>query len=145
MTDGGAGLTVLVRRHVRARPERLFEAWTTSEQLLRWWGPEHVECTAAEVDLRIGGRYRLGNRLPDGTVLWIEGEFEQIEPPRLLVYSWRLGATPISTERVTVRFEPRGDGTEIVILHERIPDAATRDTHERGWRGCLGRLTAFLG
>ena len=133
-------LTLLVRRRIRATPERLFEAWTTPARLLRWWGPHDVECIAAQADLRVGGRYRLGNRMPDGGTIWIEGEFERIEPPRLLIFSWRLAHSSIAAERVTVRFEPRAEATEVIVMHERISDAVTRERHLRWWRGCLDKL-----
>lgn len=136
-------ITLDVRRTIRARPERLFEAWTTPEQLRKWWGPAHVECSDAAVDLRVGGRYHLDNRLPDGTVLRIEGEFERIEPPSELVYSWRLGGAT-TAERVTVRFEPCAEGTEVSVTHERIASPAARDEHEKGWIGCLDGLVALL-
>jgi uncharacterized protein YndB with AHSA1/START domain len=136
-------ITLVVRRTIRATPQRLFDAWTQPAQLLRWWGPDGVECVDAQVDARVGGRYRIANRLRDGRVLWIAGEFERIEPPSLLVYTWRV--EPQETfERVTVRFEGRGDATDVMIVHERIADAATRDMHERGWRGCLESLEAFM-
>lgn len=39
-----------------------------------------------------------------------------------------------------MRFVAQGDATGIVIVHERIPDAATREQHRNGWEGCLDRL-----
>lgn len=142
--SGSRSLTLIVRRTVRAAPERLFAAWTNPEHLRGWWGPAHARCAGAEVDLRIGGAYRIGNRLPDGSVLWIVGTFEHIDPPRALVYSWRLDPGPNTLERVTVRFEARGADTEIIVLHERIAGEAMRADHEQGWRGCLDGLVAWL-
>ena len=49
-----------------------------------------------------------------------------------------------SPERVTVRFEPADDGTRVIVLHERIADAITRNSHEVGWQGCLDRLQRYL-
>lgn len=137
-------LTLVVRRTVRAAPERLFAAWTDPAHLLRWWGPAHVRCAGAEVDLRIGGVWRIGNQLPNGAVLWIVGTFERIEPPHCLVYTWRLEPGPDTQERVTIRFEPRGADTEVIIVHERIADEAVRADHEMGWLGCLDGLVAWL-
>jgi uncharacterized protein YndB with AHSA1/START domain len=134
-----------VRRTLKASPERLFAAWTDPDQLTRWWGPSGVTCPVAEVDLRAGGRYRIANRFADGKTVWIVGEFEVVAPPRKLVYSWRLEPGPERSERVTVTFEPRGEATEIVVVHERIPDAPTRDQHEQGWVGCLDGLARYLG
>jgi uncharacterized protein YndB with AHSA1/START domain len=136
-------LTLVVRRTVHASPQRLFSAWTDPAHLERWWGPAPVRCAGAEVDLRIGGAYRIANRLPSGDVLWIVGTFERIEPPRVLVYSWRLEPGPDTRERVTVRFEPRGEHTEVIVLHERIAGEAIRVDHERGWMGCLDGLVAW--
>lgn len=47
-------------------------------------------------------------------------------------------------ERVTVRFEPRDSATEVIVLHERIADDATRNRHAHGWAGCLDGLEAFV-
>lgn len=138
-TDAGA-VMLIVRRTIAASAEELFAAWTTPAQLLRWWGPAPVVCTEAAIDLRVGGSYRLANRFPDGSVTWISGVFERIERPHALVYSWRIEPAPMALERVHVRFVPQGDATEIVIVHERIADAATREQHRKGWEGCLDRL-----
>jgi uncharacterized protein YndB with AHSA1/START domain len=131
-------VVLLVRRTIRASAERLFAAWTEPRHLLAWWGPRPVTCCGAEVDLRVGGAYRVDNALPDGSVLTIRGEFLEIEPPSRLVYTWRMGSDEAS--RVTVRFEPQGAGTEVVIVHEQIPNEAVRVTHEQGWNGCLDGL-----
>ena len=135
--------TLVVRRIIRASAQYLFDVWTQPEHLKQWWGPANVTCIDASVDLRIGGGYRLGNRLPDGTVVWIAGQFEAIEPPHKLVYTWRLESETREFERVTVLFEPHGDSTEVVVLHERIPDAARRSQHEQGWIGCLEGLANY--
>jgi uncharacterized protein YndB with AHSA1/START domain len=148
--ESGAGaqpemVTLVVRKTIHATPERRFKAWTDPAQLLEWWGPEGVTCIDPEVDLRVGGRYRIGNRLPDGKILWIAGEFEVVDPPRQLTYTWRLEGTTGAFERVTVRFEPRGSSTEVVVTHERIANEAHRDQHAYGWRGCLDGLEEYVG
>ena len=132
-------VSLIVRRTIRAPPARLFEAWTTPEHLERWWGPKNVRCSHAEVDLRVGGRYRIANELPDGNTLWIAGQFESITPPHELVYTWSIDDAPVA-ERVTVRFVARGGATDVIVVHERIADAASRDEHERGWIDCLAGL-----
>jgi uncharacterized protein YndB with AHSA1/START domain len=135
---------LIVRRSIRASPERIFDAWTEPKHLRQWWGPKSVECVDAEVDLRVGGHYRIANQFPDGKILWISGEFEAIERPHRLVYTWRVGAEQATVERVTVTFEARGEATEIIVMHERIPTEAMRDMHEQGWVGCLDGLVDYL-
>ena len=135
---------LVVRRIITATPERLFDSWTRADELRQWWGPESVSCTAAEVDLRVGGQYRIANQFPDGTTLWISGEFEHIDRPRKLVYTWRIGPGTDAPERVTVVFEACAGGTEVIVTHERIADAPTRQRHAQGWHGCLERLEEYL-
>ncbi|HEY3668980.1 MAG TPA: SRPBCC domain-containing protein [Polyangiaceae bacterium] len=138
-------ISLIVQRTIRAPVERVFEAWTRPEQLLLWWGPRPVKCTEASVDLRAGGSYRLGNLLPDGRVLFIFGEFELVEPPTRLTYSWHVedpAGVVSEASRVSVRFEPVPSGTNVVVVHERIDTEATRSDHEQGWQGCLDNLAA---
>ena len=140
-------IVLVVRRTIRAPAERVFAAWTQPEQLRRWWGPRPVTCAEAEVDLRVGGEYRIGNLLPDRSVLWISGEFEVVEPPERLVYTWQVekkDAPAPERSRVSVRFVPRDGGTEVIVTHERIDSEATRADHEQGWNGCLDGLAALF-
>jgi uncharacterized protein YndB with AHSA1/START domain len=135
---------LVVRRTVAATPERLFDAWTRAEEVRQWWGPENVKCVAAEVDLRVGGAYRIANELPDGAVLWISGEFLCIERPHRLEYTWRVGPADGPVERVSVQFVPSGARTEVIVTHARIADERTRKRHEQGWEGCLAGLEDYL-
>jgi uncharacterized protein YndB with AHSA1/START domain len=137
--------TLVIRKIISASAERLFAAWTEPEQLKQWWGPESVTCVEAEVDLRVGGHYRIGNQLPDGKIVWISGSFRLIDRPHKLVYSWRVGADS-PEELVTVTFRTtKPNECHVTIMHERIPDRRTRDTHEQGWLGCLTKLASYIG
>lgn len=137
-------LSLETRRFVPASPERVFAAWTDPAELEKWWGPANVRCISAEIDLRVGGRYRIGNELPDRTIVWIDGVFERIERPTLLVYTWRTAADSPSTEVVTVRMHSQDSGTEVIVTHERIETPALRDQHVHGWEGCLDGLAGYL-
>jgi glutathione S-transferase len=96
------------------------------------------------VDLRPGGAFELGNRLPDGSEVWIRGAFLEVEPDRRLVYSWRL-APDAPEERVTVDLRPAVGGTLVHVAHVWIPTEQARDGHMGGWQGCLDGLVALLG
>lgn len=138
-------LSLIVRRSIRASAERVFNAWTDPVQVAQWWGPEHVQGHSVTVDLVVGGAYRIGNRLPDGSDVWIHGVFEVVERPTRLVYTWNVGES--SNERVSVRFEERSTSpvtTEVIVVHERIVSAEAKESHEAGWLGCARGLAAFL-
>ena len=138
-----SSVTLVVRKTIAAPAEFLFDAWTEPEKMKQWWGPGDVKCVAVEIDLRVGGRYRIANQFPDGKILWIVGDFESIERPHKLVYTWSVEPATGPAERVTVEFEPHDGVTEVIVTHERIPDAATRDRHEAGWHGCLDGLVSY--
>jgi uncharacterized protein YndB with AHSA1/START domain len=141
------GTALVVRRTIRATQQALFEAWTRPELLRAWWGPRPVTCSRADVDLRVGGSYRIDNALPDGTTISIEGRFETVDAPRRLVYTWRMRpGGEAGEQRVTVRFEPRDDGaTDVVVVHEHIASEEVRRSHEGGWIGCLDGLERHFG
>ena len=144
--DPRSDLALVVRRTIRASAARLFEAWTTPEHLRKWWGPSaSVVCPEAEVDLRVGGRYRIANRFDDGKVVWIVGEFRAVTPPHELVYTWRIEPGAMIDELVTVRFHARGAETEVVVIHESIATQAAKSSHEDGWDGCLDGLVRYVG
>lgn len=136
-------LTLVVRRTIPATAEFLFHAWTQPVRLKEWWGPSGVRCVEAQIDLRIGGQYRIANQFPDGKVIWITGEYERIEAPRELMYTWRVEGDPRPLERVTVEFKQTGVETEVIVTHERIPDARVREQHDAGWRCCLDGLVEY--
>ena len=146
----GAAGRVIVRLRIRSSPEQLFEAWTCPEALLQWWGPRGVECTGAEVDLRVGGSYRLENRLPGGQMVTIRGVFERIEAGRELVFTWSVrkdGGPASPFEKVTVQFVPSSPAateTEVTVIHDRIPSLSTAEEHQLGWIGCLERLDGYV-
>lgn len=142
--DGEDSNSLHVHRLVPASPERVFGAWTDQNELQKWWGPADVRCLSAEVDLRVGGQYRIANELPDGTVLWIAGEFEAIEKPHLLVYTWTVDLESPTTERVTVQFEKHDQGTLVILRHELIQTPQLRDQHRQGWLGCMDGLAEYL-
>ena len=142
----GTEITLNLRRVFKAEREKVFRAWTDPEELKKWWGPEGYATPSAEVDLRVGGKYRLGMRkLPHGEIIYLSGIYREVRPPERLVYTWRWEAQPEHGETlVTVEFREVGDSTEVVLTHERFPTEKARDDHNRGWSGCLDRLAKLL-
>lgn len=131
-------------RLIAAHPDRVFSAWTDPAEIKKWWGPAGVNCLSAEVDLQAGGQFRIANELPDGSIIWISGNFEQIERPHLLIYSWILESENPTTERVEVRFDRHDLGTRVTITHERIATKDLSKQHRQGWIGCLEGLAEHV-
>jgi len=144
-------LDLSIRRTFNATPERLFRAWTQAEELLKWFGPEGVVTEAAEVDLRVGGAYRVTMRMSSGSVVEHYGVYREILPNQKLVFTWMLdgqhrqGSDEENCETiVTVYFNESDGATELVVIHDFLPSQNARDNHEFGWNGCLASLEQLL-
>jgi|SRR5688572_19387561 len=135
-----------VSRHIAAAPAEVFAAWTQAELFVKWWGPVGVRCIEANLDVGVGKTYRIGNQLPDGTVIWISGSYLEVRPPRLLRFTWVVGPTEGDAvpSIVTVEFWPAGAETDVVVTHERIDSAEVRENHLVGWHGCLNGLVELF-
>jgi uncharacterized protein YndB with AHSA1/START domain len=76
---------VLITREFDAPTHLVFRAWTTPELIRRWWGGDRGECTSAEVDLRVGGRWRYVMIANGGFEVAFHGEYAEIVPDERLV------------------------------------------------------------
>lgn len=136
---------VEIRRTFAAPRQRVFEAWTEPDALKRWAAPGPLETPVAEVDLRVGGRYRIHMRGPDGKEHRVVGVYREVDPPRRLVYTWTWETNPDVTDSVvTVEFHERGEATEVVLRHAGLPSEDSRRRHGEGWIGCLQKLDTVV-
>jgi uncharacterized protein YndB with AHSA1/START domain len=136
-----------LERTFDASAEEVFDAWTNPEVLRRWWAADAAWVTPlAEVDLRVGGRYRLSMEDPaTGTTHTVGGEYLQVQRPQRLVYSWRWESNegqPDHTSTVAVEFLGEGERTTVVLEHTNLISPESRDQHRQGWRACLENLQA---
>ncbi|MFQ6115665.1 MAG: SRPBCC domain-containing protein [bacterium] len=138
--------SVHLKRTFAARREKVFKAWTEPIELKKWWGvADDWSTPITEVDLRVGGKYRLGMQPPEKDAPYIVGgTYREVQPPERLVYTWCWEGGEMEETLVTVLFHDSGDSTEVELGHEYLPDEKTRDDHKDGWEGCLSRLAKIL-
>jgi uncharacterized protein YndB with AHSA1/START domain len=137
-----------MHRRISAPIERVFEAWTQPAVMTDWFAPTDDFTVEAEVELRVGGNYRVDMKPNDRTEVYRHrGQYCRIEEPHLLSFTWwPKPLDPCAPEtQVTVELRPDGNATDLTLIHERFPDEADRDRHQKGWTGCLGRLVRKVG
>jgi uncharacterized protein YndB with AHSA1/START domain len=102
--------TLCIRRTFPAGRDRVFRAWTNPQELKRWSAPsDEYAIPAVEVDLRVGGRYRIEMRSASGEPHCAFGVYREVRPPERLVYSWAWEDKPERGDTVvTVEFFERG-------------------------------------
>ncbi|MDA1298146.1 MAG: SRPBCC domain-containing protein [Chloroflexi bacterium] len=139
----GPTLSLSMSRVLAASPEQVFRAFTDPDWYGQWWGPEGTRSEVRQLDLQVGGAYRVDMHLPDGSLAVMYGRYREIDPPQLLAYSLAWEGDP--TEMlVTLEFEPHEDGTELTVTHEGFTDQARAGQHEQGWASSLDRLVSLL-
>ena len=134
-----------IRRVYEAPVAAVYAAWTDPEQMKHWMGPSDAFGESeVTMDVRVGGRYRIVMHSRDGEVHRVGGVFREVVTNRKLAYTWAWESTPERESLVTLEFKPSGQGTELVLVHQRFADSQARDKHQEGWNGCLDRLGRFL-
>ena len=135
-----------LQRHYPVAPEKVWRAWTDPEAIKRWWGPGPGEpVSLAELEVRVGGRFRIVFGGPDGRMHECAGVYKEVVPNRKLVFTWTWpNSTPERVSIVTILFQAVGTGTELQFTHEQLHDEQVRDDHKRGWSSSFDKLERFL-
>jgi uncharacterized protein YndB with AHSA1/START domain len=139
-------LTVHLHRVLRAPRPLVFETCTEAEKLAQWWGPHGFTSPGVDLDLRVGGSYRIAMQPPDGELFYLSGEFREVDPPARLVYSFRW-EDPDPEDRetvVTVSLLDLGDSTEFDLVQAGFATERRRALHEAGWADSLDRLQQLM-
>lgn len=144
MANGKERPSLTLIRHYKTTPAKVWKAWTTAEALMKWMGPGPVTCVMAEADVRVGGRYRILMKSPDGEEHDVSGVYRELVPDRKIVFSWAWKSTPDRESVVTVALRPLDTGTEMKLTHEQFFDQATCDHHHQGWERCFEKLAIYL-
>ena len=102
-------------------------------------------CVDSEIQVktRRRGRFRIVMKGPDCDHEHT-GEYLVVERPRRLVFTWISESTHGRTTTVTLELVPRGpDETELVLVHEGLPDETAAGRHRSGWEDILRKLEAI--
>jgi uncharacterized protein YndB with AHSA1/START domain len=135
---------ILITREFDAPKHLVYKAWTTPELVRRWWTAKRGEMTIAEIDLRVGGRWRYVMVAHGDFEVAFHGEYREIVPNERIVsteiYEGMPGAEALDTVTFT---EVDGRTTLTLLVQHRTK--ADRDAHvdsgmEDGLRDALDLL-----
>ena len=138
--DQQDNVVLRVSRKLNASVADVWNAWTNPEEIAKWWLPEGFsESAPSEVDLRVGGEFKLHMRPPEGDAFYAHGIFKEIVPNSKIKSTWLWSTSEEETE-LTIEVNEVGESTEIVILHEFFTNEEGKDKHTEGWVFCLDRM-----
>ena len=136
--------SLTIVRKIAARPSIVFDALTTPEGIVQWWGPDDGPVLIAETDVRVGGRFRVRFRMLDLTEHEASGEYLELNPPERIAMSWRWQGdedeAPTNESVLSFDLRPHEAGTELTLTHARLATEVTRESHHGGWSGALDKL-----
>ncbi len=153
-----------ISRVLDAPREAVWKAWTEPDRLMRWFSPKGFTNISSKLDLRVGGTYHYGLRMPDGGEMWGRFIYREIVPPERLVHIVHFsdpegGVTrhPMNAEwplktLSTITLEAQGDKTLLIVRW--VPFEATdeeirafeegKESMKAGWGGTIDQLEAYL-
>jgi uncharacterized protein YndB with AHSA1/START domain len=134
---------IRLQRLLPASPQEVFNAWIDPESLRQWFCPETQSLTSVELDVQVGGHFRIVMR--DETKDFVHtGTYREIDPPQRLVFTWRSSGTYDQETLVTVELHAQGKMTALELTHALLPDGDAVEKHERGWQSILEKLARHL-
>ncbi|MBS1876511.1 MAG: SRPBCC family protein [Acidobacteria bacterium] len=116
---------LVVTRTVNGPARLVFEAWTKAELFRRWWVPKSygLDLLSCEMDVRVGGQYRLVFR-HEGSTMEFFGTYLEVTPDSRLVWTNDEGDGQTIT---TVTFDESA-GKTLLVVHDRYPSKEALDS-----------------
>ena len=117
---------LVVTRTIDAPARIVFEAWTKPELFKRWWVPKSMGMSllSCEMDVRVGGRYRLVFGLNGAQAMEVFGKYLEVTPHSRLVWTNDEGEEGGAV--TTLTFEEKG-GQTLLVLHDLYPSKEALD------------------
>jgi uncharacterized protein YndB with AHSA1/START domain len=78
---------MVVTRVFDAPRELVWKAWTDPKYVMQWWGPKGFTASVCKMDCRVGGKFLICTRTPDGQEFWHGGEYHEIVPHEKIISS----------------------------------------------------------
>jgi uncharacterized protein YndB with AHSA1/START domain len=159
------GSDFVLSRVFDAPRDLVWKCFTDPEHMKRWWGPKGVTVVESKMDLRVGGTYLYGMKVPDGPAMWGRMVYREITPPEKLVFinsfsdekggltrhpmapTWPMEMLSVFTfeeqpgdkTKFTVRWSPHNATDE-----ERKTFDAGHASMNQGWSGTMEKFETYL-
>ncbi len=73
---------VIVEHEFSAPLQTIWDAWTNSDILDKWWAPKPWQARTKEMDFREGGYWLYAMVGPDGAESWARADYQSVTPLR---------------------------------------------------------------
>lgn len=139
--------TLTIEKSFDAPLQQVWDAWTKSEHILKWWAPNGMDIKVIKHEFKVGGKWKYAMPMPDGKEFISEGTYKEIVELKKIVSSADFRPMTEGVELHTF-FEAEGVKTKFTfsVVH---PTAEYCKQQEEmgfynGWGSALDRLETIL-
>jgi uncharacterized protein YndB with AHSA1/START domain len=144
MTTNNAN-TVRLHRVLRAKPERVYRAFTDRDAMAKWLPPHGFTCKVHQFDAKIGGTYKMSfTNFSTGSSHSFGGTFLELKPNELIRHTDKFDSGLPGEMVTTISLKPVFCGTELSITQEGIPAAIPVEACYLGWQESLTLLAQLV-
>ena len=139
---------IVLRRTYDAPRERVFAAWTNPDTAARFFSTSAAEATEIRMDVKTGGSYSITMQSTEMGRLVVRGTYLEVKAPERLVMTWSWEEDDPADEHeslLSLDFNEHDGRTELVLTHEKLASAESRNSHEHGWTMIVDQLATMLG
>jgi uncharacterized protein YndB with AHSA1/START domain len=149
-----------ITRVFDAPRELVWKAWTDPQYVMQWWGPKGFTCPTCKIDFRVGGKFLISMKSPDGQEFYNGGEYHEIVPHEKIVSSMyfadadgnKVEAAELGIEHKAIEdaydvtlFEDLGDGkTRLTFIGNETAEDAKASGQAEGWNQILDKIAAVV-
>lgn len=147
---------IIIDRIFNAPVDLVWQAWTTAENIAKWWGPKGFDTTVKELDFRPGGKWEFVMIDADGNKYPAIGVFKEIVKHKKITSTDEFGDEPYVSSNpdfpkvklFTTLFEELGDKTKLTLIYDHQSDE-DREKHVKmgvvgGWNTSLDKLEHYV-
>lgn len=137
---------VTLHRVLKASPEKVYRAFTEAGALASWIPPYGFICTVHQMDLRVGGNYKMSfTNFSTSNEQFFGGSYLEIQPNEFLKYSDKFDDPNLPGEMTTsVWLKKVSCGTELKVIQEGIPSMIPTEMCYLGWQESLEKLAKLV-
>ena len=146
MTDL-AKRTLTINKLFDAPVQTVWDAWTKTEHILKWWAPPGVDITVISHDFKVGGKWKYTMPLPNGKEFISEGTYKEIVELKKIVSTADFKPMTADVE-LHALFEAEGEKTKFTFNVIHPTEEYCKQQEEmgfyNGWGSAFDRLEKIV-
>jgi uncharacterized protein YndB with AHSA1/START domain len=138
--------SVSLHKVLKAKPEKVYRAFTEPLAMSAWLPPYGFLCTVHQMDAKVGGSFKMSfTNFSTGHSHSFGGKYLELEPGKFLKYTDTFDDPNLPGEMITtVWLNKVSVGTELKVTQEGIPSMIPAEMCYLGWQDSLDKLTKLV-